>query len=95
MNVSVQETVDVNESYDVTVWNAYTDPSTGAVLNVSSIETRYRMVEEVVTVLSAANKGFKILKFNFKFPRARSFELFRARSRLYRSQILQVNTRWN
>ena len=42
----------------------------------------------------AANKRFKILKFKFKFPRARTFELFRARSRLYRSQILQVNTRW-
>ena len=42
----------------------------------------------------AANKSFKILKFNFKFPRARTFELFRARSRLYRSQMLQVNTLW-
>ena len=43
----------------------------------------------------AANKRFNILKFKFKFPIARTFELFRARSRLYRSQILQVNTRWN
>ena len=42
----------------------------------------------------AANKRFTILKFKFKFPIARTFELFRARSRLYRSQILQVNTRW-
>ena len=43
----------------------------------------------------AANKRFKILKFKFKFPiAARTFELFRARSRLYRSQILQVNPRW-
>ena len=42
----------------------------------------------------AANKGFKIVKFNFKFPRARTFELFRARSRLYRSQILQLNICW-
>ena len=42
----------------------------------------------------AAKKRFKILKFKFKFPRARTFELFRARSWLYRSQILQVNTRW-
>ena len=42
----------------------------------------------------AANKSFEVLKFNFKFPRARTFELFRARSRLYRSQILQVKTRW-
>ena len=41
----------------------------------------------------AANKSFEVLKFKFKFPRARTFELFRARSRLYRSQILQVNTR--
>ena len=28
------------------------------------------------------------------FPRARTCELHRARSRLYRSQIMQVNTRW-
>ena len=34
-----------------------------------------------------ANKRFKISKFEFKFPKARTFELFRARSRLYRSQI--------
>ena len=33
-------------------------------------------------------------KFKLKFPRARTFEHFRARSRLYRSQILQVNARW-
>ena len=33
----------------------------------------------------------QVSKFKFKFPRARTFELFRARSRLYRSQILQVN----
>ena len=43
----------------------------------------------------AANKRFEISKFKFKFPRARTYELIRARSRLYRSQILQVNTRWN
>ena len=42
----------------------------------------------------AANKRFEISKFKFNFPRARTFELFRARSLLYRSQILQVNTRW-
>ena len=46
------------------------------------------------TVYWAANKRFEILKFKFKFPIARTFEVFRARSRLYRSQILQVNTRW-
>ena len=40
----------------------------------------------------AAKKRFEMLKFRFKFPRARTFELYRARSRLYRSQILQVNT---
>ena len=43
----------------------------------------------------AANKRFEISKFKFKFPRARTYELIRARSRLYRSQILQLNTRWN
>ena len=42
----------------------------------------------------AANEKFEISKFKFKFPRARTYELIRARSRLYRSQILQVNTRW-
>ena len=45
----------------------------------------------------AANKRFGVSKFKFKLPRARNYELFRARSRLYRSQILQVklvNTRW-
>ena len=41
-----------------------------------------------------ANKRFEISKFKFKFPRARTYELIRARSRLYRSQNLQVNTRW-
>ena len=32
----------------------------------------------------AANKRFEVLKFKFKFPRARTFELYRARSRLYK-----------
>ena len=41
-----------------------------------------------------ANKRFEISKFKFKIPRARTCELHRARSRLYRRQILQVNTRW-
>ena len=43
----------------------------------------------------AANKGFKIVKFNFKFPRARTFELFRARSRLYRSKQASKQARPN
>ena len=43
----------------------------------------------------AANKSFEVLKLKFKFSRARTFELFRARSRLYRSRILQVNTPLN
>ena len=38
----------------------------------------------------AANKRFEFSKSKFKFPRARTYELVRARSRLYRSQILQV-----
>ena len=42
----------------------------------------------------AANKRFEFSKSKFKFPRARTYELVRARSRLYRSQILQVNIRW-
>ena len=40
----------------------------------------------------AANKILEISKFKFKFPRARTYELVRTRSRLYRSQNLQVNT---
>ena len=39
----------------------------------------------------AANRRFEISKFKFKFPRSRTFELYRARSRLYRSRILKVN----
>ena len=31
----------------------------------------------------AANKSFEVFKFKFKFPRARTFELFRARSRIF------------
>ena len=42
----------------------------------------------------AANKSFEVLKLKFKFPRVRTFELFGARSRLYRSQFLQVNARF-
>ena len=41
-----------------------------------------------------ANKRFEISKFKFKFPRAPNYGMRGARSRLYRSQILQVNTRW-
>ena len=50
--------------------------------------------ESVLKESWAANKRFKFLRFKFKFPIALIFELYRARSRLYRSQILQVNTRW-
>ena len=42
----------------------------------------------------AANKRREISKFKFKFPRARTYELISARSRLAGSQILQVNARW-
>ena len=34
----------------------------------------------------AANKRFEISKFKFKFPRARTYELIRARSRPYQNQ---------
>ena len=50
-----------------------------------------RMQVEVTWV---ANKRFEISKFKFKFPRARTYKFIRARSRLYRSQMLQANTRW-
>ena len=41
-----------------------------------------------------AKKSFEISTLKFKFPRARTYELIRARSRLYRSHISRVNTRW-
>ena len=64
-------------------------------LNPVAIErARERAAAAALTVGWAANKRFEILKFKFKFPRARTFELYRARSRLYRSHILEVNTRW-
>ena len=40
------------------------------------------------TVAWAANKSFEVLEFNFKFPRVRTFEFYRARSQLHRSQLL-------
>ena len=45
--------------------------------------------------LWAAKKRFEISKFKFKFPRARAYELIRARSRLHRSPNLQGNSCWN
>ena len=51
-------------------------------------------LDSITKVDWAANKRVEISKFKFKFPRARTYELIRARSRLYRSQSLQVNTRW-
>ena len=45
-----------------------------------------RMREVKQDVNRAAHKGFEISKFKLKFPRARTYELIRARSRLYRSQ---------
>ena len=64
---------------------------------VSYLEKRFeKKVRELRKdmVSWAAKKIFEVLKFKFKFPRARTFELFRARSRLYRSHMLQVNIRW-
>ena len=46
-----------------------------------------RQASEQDQVDWAANKSFEISKFEFKFPRARTYELIRVRSRLYRSQI--------
>ena len=39
-------------------------------------------------------RALKFQSSSSTFPRARTCELRRARSRLYRSQMLQVNTRW-
>ena len=64
---------------------------------VSYLEKRFeKKVRELRKdmVSWAAKKIFDVLRFKFKFLRARTFELVRARSRLYRSQMLQVNIRW-
>ena len=43
----------------------------------------FHLLDHLSTMeLWAANKRFKMLKLKFKFPIARTFELFRARSRL-------------
>ena len=63
-------------------------------ITAEALEAQVRALGQL-PVRWAANKRFEISKFKFKFPRARNYELIRARSRLYRSQILQVNTRWN
>ena len=55
--------------------------------------TEVQVMVLLLYVRWAANKRFEVLKLNFKFPRARTFEPYSARFRLYRSQILQVNTR--
>ena len=39
-------------------------------------------------------RALKFQSSSSTLPRARTCELHRARSRLYRSKILQVNTRW-
>ena len=57
-------------------------------------EGKRHLSKEEAKASWAANERFEISKFKFKFPRARTYELNRARSRLYRSQILQANTRW-
>ena len=62
-------------------------------ITAEALEAQVRALGQL-PVRWAANKRFEILKFKFKLPIARIFELFRARSRLYRSKILQVNTRW-
>ena len=44
----------------------------------------------------AATKSFDVLKFKFKFPRARTFELFRARSRQLKTEVQgNLKIRWN
>ena len=62
-------------------------------ITAEALEAQVRALGQL-PVRWAANKRFEILKSKFKFPRARTFELLRACSRLYRNQILQVNTRW-
>ena len=59
-------------------------------ITAEALEAQVRALGQL-PVRWAANKRFEILKSKFKFPRARTFELLRACSRLYRNQILQVN----
>ena len=51
----------------------------------------------LVKALWAANKRFEISKFKFKIPRARTCELHRARSRLYKFRRASPSARlwWN
>ena len=74
------------------IWNiASFERSCEELLEGFRVESKFISVK----VLWAAYKRFEISKFKFKFPRARTYELIRARSRLYQSQLVQVNTRWN
>ena len=50
---------------------------------------------ESVKVDWAANKSFEVLILNSNSRELELSNFFRARSPLYRSHILQVNTRWN
>ena len=61
--------------------SAYTGDVSSQVVSHCVVADKSVQDYVVVTVGWAANKNFEILKFEFKFPRARTFELFRARSR--------------
>ena len=63
--------------------------------NKADLESTIDAVASAITALEASTglqiraSKFQSLNFKLKFPRARTYELIRARSRLYRSQILQ------
>ena len=92
------EEIKVNVMYEVNKAKFLQNPAMKAVLlrGHGPITARGGLFWKTWNEVWAANKRFEISKFKFKFPRARTYELIRARSRLYRSQILQdlVNTRW-
>ena len=62
--------------------NSIIDPKKEERLNAALLVCHALTVDdEHKKAFWAANKSFENLKFKFKFPRARTFELFRARSR--------------
>ena len=71
-----------------------TDSSTLYIADSGNHAIRFVDISGGIRVNWAAKGRFEISMFKFKFPRARTYELIKARSRLYRIQILQVNTRW-
>ena len=77
---------------DPQFWNLH--PALEAMILMQSHCRPNLSVSQVQIFLGLQIRALKFQSSSSKFPRARTCELHRARSRLYRSQFLQVNTRW-